>query len=98
MMMKYLYLSGYPQIFLTMTGLHLDEFDDLVNEVRPLYEATEQGRLNRPDRQRGVGGGDHPDLAVRDQILMTVIWLRQYPTQDVLGYFFESARPPLAIT
>lgn len=86
--MKYLYLSSYPQIFLAMTGLHLNEFEDLVSEVGPLYEASEQARLNRPDRQRALGGGDHPDLAVRDQILMTVIWLRQYPTQDVLGYFF----------
>ena len=76
-MMKYLYLSGYPQIFLTMTGLQLDEFEELVSEVGPLYEAAEQARLNRPARQRALGGGDHPDLAVRDQILMTIIWLRQ---------------------
>jgi len=88
MMMKYVYLSGFPKIFLTMTGLHLDEFDDLVEEVEPLYQAAEQKRLSRPDRQRDLGGGDHPDLSVRDQILLTVIWLRQYPTQDVLGYFF----------
>ncbi len=88
MMMKYVYLSGFPKIFLTMTGLHLNEFDDLVDEVEPLYQAAERKRLNRPDRQRDLGGGDHPDLSVRDQVLLTVIWLRQYPTQDVLGYFF----------
>jgi DDE superfamily endonuclease/Helix-turn-helix of DDE superfamily endonuclease len=89
MMMKYVYLSGFPKIFLTMTGLHLNEFDELVREVEPLYQAAEQKRLSRPDRQRDVGGGDHPDLSPRDQILLTVIWLRQYPTQDVLGYFFS---------
>jgi DDE superfamily endonuclease/Helix-turn-helix of DDE superfamily endonuclease len=88
MMMKYVYLSGYPHIFLRMTGLHLDEFDALVSEVRGLYEAAETARLSRADRQRAIGGGDHTDLMVRDQILLTVIWLRQYPTQDVLGYFF----------
>jgi len=88
MMMKYVYLSGFPKIFLTMTGLYLNEFDDLVIAVEPLYQAAEQKRLNRPDRQRDFGGGDHPDLASRDQILLTIIWLRQYPTQDVLGYFF----------
>jgi DDE superfamily endonuclease/Helix-turn-helix of DDE superfamily endonuclease len=87
MMMKYVYLSGFPKIFLTMTGLHLNEFDDLMDEVEPLYQAAERKRLNRPDRQRDLGGGDHPDLSVRDQVLLTVIWLRQYPTQDVLGYF-----------
>jgi DDE superfamily endonuclease/Helix-turn-helix of DDE superfamily endonuclease len=88
MMMKYFYLSTYPSIFLSMTGLRLDEFDDLVRDVRPLYEKAAIARLSRPDRQRGLGGGDHPDLAMRDQLLLTVIWLRLYPTQDVLGYFF----------
>jgi hypothetical protein len=87
MVMKYLYLSGYPKIFLRMTGLHLDEFDDLVSDVRPLYAEADMTRLSRPDRQRAIGGGDHPDLSVRDQILLTVIWLRLYPTQDVPGYF-----------
>jgi hypothetical protein len=88
MMMKYVYLSGFPKIFLSMTGLRLNEFDELVDEVEPLYQAAELKRLSRPDRQRDLGGGDHPALSMRDQILLTVIWLRLYPTQDVLGYFF----------
>ena len=86
--MKYLYLSSYPKIFLSMTGLHVAEFDDLVSAVQPLHHAAEMDRLSRPDRQRALGGGDHPDLTVRDQLLLTVIWLRLYPTQNVLGYFF----------
>ena len=40
MMMKYLYLSGYPHIFLRMTGLRLDEFDALVDDVRPAFAAA----------------------------------------------------------
>ena len=86
--MKYFYLSAYPAIFLHMTGLRLDEFDELERDVRPLYENAAIARLSRADRQRGLGGGDHPDLTRRDQLLLTVIWLRLYPTQDVLGYFF----------
>ncbi len=88
MMMKYLYLSAYPTIFLRMTGLHLDEFDDLVRDVGPVYVEAELKRVSRADRERAIGGGDHRTLGLRDQILLTVIWLRLYPTQDVLGYFF----------
>src|SRR5258708_187253 len=88
MMMKYRYLSAYPKVFLSMTGLRLDEFDELVKAVRPLYQEAEQARLSRPDRQRDLGGGDHPALSMGDQILLTVIWLRVYPTQAVLGYLF----------
>jgi len=87
-MMKYVYLSGYPKIFLSMTGLRVEEFDELVEAVRALYQEAEAARLERGDRQRDVGGGDRPALWMRDQILLTVIWLRLYPTQGVLGYFF----------
>ncbi len=71
-----------------MTGLHLAEFEDLVSDVRLLYQAAESARLNRPDRQRAIGGGDHPDLSEGNQILLTVSGLGLYPRQDVLGYFF----------
>jgi len=87
-MMKYLYLSAYPHIFVRMTGLRLAEFDALVDDVRGAFSAAEMARLDQPGRKRGLGGGDHADLSMRDQVLLTVIWLRQYPTEDVLGYFF----------
>jgi len=45
-------------------------------------------RLHRRDRQRAVGGGRHADLTPRDQILLTIIWLRQYPTNEVLAFLF----------
>jgi len=86
--MKYIYLSTYPQIFLSMTGLRVHEFDALLEDVQPLFEQAAITRLSRPDRQRAIGGGDHPTLTLRDQLLLTVMWLRLYPTQDVLGYFF----------
>src|SRR5450631_3764872 len=96
MMMKYLYLSGYPQIFLRMTGLHVEEFDKLVGDVRALYIAAEEQRLRRQDRQRAAGGGQQAELAMRDQVLLSVIHLRQYPTQDVLGYFFGISQPSVS--
>jgi hypothetical protein len=37
-------------------------------------------------RQRAVGGGGQFHLSHRDQLLLTVIWLRRYPTHETLGY------------
>jgi hypothetical protein len=95
-MMKYLYLSDYPNLFLSMTGLRVQEFDVLVDDVRPMFVAAEVERLSRPDRQRGLGGGLAAELSLRDQVLLTVISLRQYPTQDVLGYFFGVSQPSVS--
>jgi hypothetical protein len=88
MMMKYVYLKQYPNVFKKMTGLWVKEFDALCDDVLPQFKQSEEERLDRPERQRDLGGGRKASLAPRDQILLTVIWLRLYPTQDVLGYFF----------
>jgi len=88
MILRYCYLSRYPRVFLTMTGLPVGVFDELVRELLPAYAAAEHARLTRPGRTRAIGGGHPFALGPRDQILLTVVWLRQYPTQEALGYVF----------
>lgn len=93
MMMKYFYLSQYPTVFLKMTGLSGAEFDALLKVVKPAYQAAELQRLSNPNRQRDIGGGQSATLSERDQILLSVVWLRMYPTHDVLGCFFGVSQP-----
>lgn len=88
MICRYDYLRQYPTVFLKMTGLRLNEFADLLDDMLPRVASAEQTRLHRTNRQRAIGGGRHADLAARDQILLSVIWLRQYPTNEVLGFLF----------
>lgn len=92
-MMKYEYLKQYPKIFLRATGLHLSEFDALYGDIETAFLVAETERLHRANRQRELGGGLKPDLNARDQILLTVIWLRLYPVHDLLGYFFGISQP-----
>ena len=42
--------------------------------------------MQRPGRKRAPGGGRHDQLCWTNQILLTVIWLRTYPTNEVLAY------------
>ena len=71
-----------------MTGLTVAEFETMEAEVLPRFGEAEQQRLSRADRKRAIGGGRQFEMSSRDQILMTVVWLRQYPTHEVLGYLF----------
>ncbi|HEY1187570.1 MAG TPA: transposase family protein [Gemmata sp.] len=75
-------------MFVHLTGLTVAAFDELAADVVPGVEAAHRTSLERPDRQRAVGGGDDFDLSTADQVLMIVIWLRQYPTNEVLGFLF----------
>jgi hypothetical protein len=71
-----------------MTGLSVAEFDTLYTEMQGYYMQAEWERLERPYRKRDIGAGHPFSLNARDQILLTVVWLRVYPTYEVLGYLF----------
>ena len=88
MQLTYAHLTRYPKVLKSMTGLTRPEFDQLLDDILPPYAAAEQRRLTRPDRKRAIGAGDNFDLAVSEQLLVAVIWLRVYPVQGVLGFLF----------
>ena len=86
--MRYEYLSQHPKVFQKCTGLTVALFDQLVEDVQPIYLEAEVQRLNRPQRQRALGAGHPFELAFGDHLLLTVIWLRLYPIHEVLAYLF----------
>ena len=88
MILRYTYLRSHPAIFKALTGLYIHEFDELLQDIQPRLAAAELKRLSRPSRKRAIGAGHPFDLPQQDQILLTVVWLRCYPTREVLGYLF----------
>src|SRR5882762_3304582 len=81
-------LRTHPAVFRHLTGITVEVFDALAEVVVPAVEAAHREALDRPDRQRAVGGGDDFDLPWIDHVLVAIVWLRQYPTQEVLGFLF----------
>lgn len=88
MIFQHWYLSRYPAVFRAMTGLTVAEFATLVTDLRAPFAQAERARLSRDDRQRAIGGGGRFTFDPRDQLLCTVVWLRQYPTHEALAFFF----------
>jgi DDE superfamily endonuclease/Helix-turn-helix of DDE superfamily endonuclease len=88
MIARYANLTRNPQVFKSMTGLKVAEFDCLYQDVLPLMHEAQQTRLTRDDRQRAIGAGAVFKLDARDQLLLAVVWLRVYPTHEVLGFLF----------
>jgi DDE superfamily endonuclease/Helix-turn-helix of DDE superfamily endonuclease len=82
------HLRQHPAVFRHLTGLPVPVFDQLARDLAPAFHADRRRRLDRPDRQRAVGGGGTFDLDPADQLLATVVWLRHYPTEEVLGFLF----------
>src|SRR5687768_97186 len=88
MILRREYLGQHPAVFRSMTGLTVEAFDAMPPALLDAFHADRRKRLDRPGRRRAFGGGDGFDLDPADQFLLTVVWLRHYPTQECLGYLF----------
>ena len=88
MIAQYEHLHRHPTVFRAMTSLTLAEFNLLLSRLAPQYQAQELARHSRPDRQRQIGAGREFALDSRDQLLVTLVWLRRYPTHEVLAWLF----------
>jgi DDE superfamily endonuclease/Helix-turn-helix of DDE superfamily endonuclease len=90
MRIRYSQLKLHPNVVYSLTGLRPAEFEGLVREVRPLFRVAENKRLTdkRPPRLRAIGAGHPFALPFEEQILLTVMWLRLYPTHEVLAFLF----------
>ena len=88
MLLRAARLRRQPTTFKAMTGLTPAEFDSLVEDLWAPYRAAERARRERPDRKHAIGAGHPCALAPQELMLLTVIWLRLYPTLEALGYLF----------
>jgi hypothetical protein len=88
MILRYDRLAKHPAVFKSMTGLSTAEFDTLAEDLVPTLLAAVAAERDRPRRDRAPGGGHPFELGHRDQLLLTVAWLRHYPILAVLGYLF----------
>jgi len=91
MILRHARLSKHPRVFKAMTGLSTAEFDALAEDLVPLLVAAVAARRERPRRDRAQGAGHPFELDHRDQLLLTVVWLRHYPINEVLGYLFAAS-------
>jgi len=90
-MMRYTSLKRRPRHFHSFTGLKVEEFDKLVQEISGDWERQRRERLtkNNPHRKRKLGGGRKKVLStLQDQLLLTLAWARTYPSYLVLEYLF----------
>jgi hypothetical protein len=85
------HLRRHPAVFRHLTGLTVALFDALAAAVLPALARAERRRRDRPGRRRAPGAGHPYALADADQVLLTVVWLRHDPTQEVLGLLFGAS-------
>jgi hypothetical protein len=90
-MFAYESLVHYPSAFRSLTGMTPAEFERLLNAflaaAERLRQASRTTRRGQP-RRRAAGAGHPHRHDSRHRLLMALVWLRVYPTYELLGFFF----------
>ena len=91
-MLTFAQLTRRPTAFRSLTGMSAAEFDRLLADFQAaearLRRASPTTRRGRP-RRRAPGAGHPHRHDRRHRLLMTLVWLRAYPTYEVLGLLFD---------
>jgi hypothetical protein len=82
-------LRQKPRHFKSFAGVTVEQFDTLLEALTPLYEAREHARKSSPTRQRAIGAGHPFTRKLPERLLMTLMYLRLYVTESLLGYLFD---------
>ena len=74
-----------------LTGLSVFELTSLEREFAP--NLKESYAIAKPNRKRKIGGGRRGHLATTmDKLVAVLIYLKAYPTYDVMGVLFNADR------
>jgi DDE superfamily endonuclease len=84
-------LVRYPGAFRSLTGMTAVAFENLLTAFRTAQDRLRNGsrttRRGQP-RQRAAGAGHPHRHDDRHRLLLALVWLRVYPTYELLGFFF----------
>ena len=82
-------VENKPQETQRLIGLKYDSLQQLISEAEALHNQKQAVRKSGKVRIISKGGGRKPKLSVTDQILLTLVYLRQMTTFQLIGIQFE---------
>jgi hypothetical protein len=85
-----------PKMFLSVTGMHLHTFEELLPAFEQAFLKLDCERKlktvrHRTDRERMAGGGRAFNNDLANRLLMLLVYYRLYLTQDFMTLLFKAA-------
>lgn len=90
MQMRYSQLRNKPRTLRSLTGFNPSEFEALLSNFGAAWNSFVTKTFEqRENRKRAYGAGRNAHLQqLEDKLLFILFYFRQYPTQEVQGFFF----------
>ena len=91
-MLSYDRLSKKPLLFKSLTGLTVQQFDDIydkeITKRCGKYEIQRLSKRNK-DRERNIGAGRPYKLDLKNRFVMLLVYYRLYITYTLTGFLFD---------
>ena len=92
----YTKLARRPKLFLSVTGMHLHTFQELLPQFELAFLKLQARRKSKTvrtsaDRKRAQGGGRAFNNDLANRALMLLVYYRLYLTQDFMTFLFKAA-------
>jgi hypothetical protein len=96
----YTKLARRPKLFLSVTGMHLHTFQELLPQFQQAFLKLEAERKLKTvrtatDRQRTAGAGRAFNNDLANRSLMLLVYYRLYLTQEFMTFLFKAANKSL---
>lgn len=89
-MITYAVWSTRPKHFRRLTGVTLEEFNELLDKFRSSWQFFLQDQFLSKERKRAYGGGRHTRLlSLEDKLLFILVYVRIYPLEFMQGTMFN---------
>ena len=82
------YIEQHPQEARRLVGLKYEQLEQLIKQAIALHNQTQLEAESRKRRIIKKGGGRKVKLSLEEQIILTLIYLRQLTTFQLLGIQF----------
>jgi hypothetical protein len=82
------YIEKHQSETQRLIGLNYEQLHQLIIQAEKVHHQKEQEKESQKTRLIKSGGGRSPKLSVKDQILLTLVYLHHCPTFQMLGVQF----------
>ncbi|MBU7583218.1 MAG: transposase, partial [Nostoc sp. TH1S01] len=86
------YIHKYPHRTKQILGISYDQFLLLVKQAEIRHKEQEFQREEKKIRINAIGGGRKPKLTIAEEICLSLFYLRQMPTFEILGMNFDISK------
>ena len=82
------YIDQNPQEITRLFGIDCESLEELIAQAESIHRQQKAEIEKSKVRIIAPGGGNKPKLSIRDEILLTLTYMRQHPTFQWLGISF----------